>query len=161
AVLMSTFTYVIYQNNARLDWAKPDWREAWRERTKAWGGYPHNPGDHPEFGWSTYNYHTDGTGICFASWLRPMLNVRIGYITYPHPELRGSGLRHYPADHHLLSWLEAKGFAFDVITDWELHTEGIDLLKHYPVVLTGSHPEYYTAEMLDALQTFRDRGGRL
>ena len=43
-----------------------------------------------------------------------MLNVRIGYITYPHEDLRASGLRHYPADHHLLSWLEAKGYEFDV-----------------------------------------------
>ena len=31
AVLMSTFTYVIYQNNARFEWlTDPDWRKAWR-----------------------------------------------------------------------------------------------------------------------------------
>ena len=161
AVLMSTFTYVIYQNNARFEWlTDPQWRAAWQERTRAWGGYPHYPGDHPEFGWSTYNYHTDRTGICFASWQRPMLNVRIGYITYPHEDLRASGLRHYPADHHLLSWLEAKGYAFDVITDWELHSDGLAALKDYAVVLTGSHPEYHTREMLDALQAYRDGGGR-
>jgi N,N-dimethylformamidase len=89
-----------------------------------------------------------------------MLNVRIGYITYPHEDLRASGLRHYPADHHLLSWLEAKGYAFDVITDWELHSDGLAALKDYAVVLTGSHPEYHTREMLDALQAYRDGGGR-
>lgn len=161
AVLMSTFTYVIYQNNARIEWlTDPQWRETWRAHAKAWGGYPHNPGDHPEFGWSTYNYHTDRTGICFASWQRPMLNVRIGYISYPHEDLRASGLRHYPADHHLLSWLEAKGYAFDVITDWELHSDGVEALKDYAVVLTGSHPEYHTREMLDALLAYRDGGGR-
>ena len=161
AVLMSTFTWVIYQNNARLEWlADPQWRETWRAHTKTWGGYPHYPGDHPEFGWSTYNYHTDRTGICFASWQRPMLNVRVGYITYPHEKERASGLRHYPADHHLLSWLEAKGYEFDVITDWELHTDGLDALKDYTVVLTGTHPEYHTREMLDALQGYRDGGGR-
>jgi N,N-dimethylformamidase len=161
AVLMSTFTYVVYQNNARIDWVDPAWREAWHGLTRTWGGYPNNPGDHPEYGWSTYNYHSDRTGICFASWQRPMLNVRIGYLTYAHPHLRGSGLRHYPADHHLLSWLEAKGYDFDVITDWELHTEGHALLRHYPVLLTGSHPEYHTTEMLDALERYRDGGGRL
>ena len=161
-VLMSTFTYVIYQNNARVEWlTDPQWREDWRAHTKEWNGYPHYPGDHPEFGWSTYNYHTDRTGICFASWHRPMLNVRIGYITYPHEDLRASGLRHYPADHHLLSWLEAKGYDFDVITDWELHHDGYAALKDYAVVLTGTHPEYHTRQTLDALQAYRDGGGRL
>jgi N,N-dimethylformamidase len=138
----------------------PEWRKAWRARTEAWNGYPHYPGDHAEFGWSTYNYHTDRTGICFASWQRPMLNVRIGYITYPHEELRASGLRHYPADHHLLSWLEAKGYEFDVLTDWELHHDGHSALKDYAVVLTGTHPEYHTRQTLDALQAYRDGGGR-
>ena len=69
-----------------------------------------------------------------------MLNVRIGYITYPHEELRASGLRHYPADHHLLSWLEAKGYEFDVLTDWELHHDGHRALKDYAVVLTERTP---------------------
>ena len=161
AVLMSTFTYVIYQNNARAEWlADPAWRQAWRDRSQAWKGYPHYPAEHPEYGWSTYNYHTDGTGICFASWCRPMLNVRIGYITYPHEELRASGLRHYPADHHLLSWLEAKGYEFDVLTDWELHHDGRRALQDYAVVLTGTHPEYHTRETLDALEAYRDGGGR-
>jgi N,N-dimethylformamidase len=161
SVLMSTFTFVIYQNNARVEWqTDPAWRLDWQICTKAWNGYPHYPGDHPEYGWSTYNYHTDGTGICFASWRRPMLNVRIGYITYPHAELRASGLRHYPADHHLLSWLEAKGYEYDVLTDWELHHDGHSALKDYAVVITGTHPEYHTREMLDALQAYRDGGGR-
>ena len=161
AVLMSTFTYVIYQNNARLEWlTDPGWRQAWQALSKAWNAYPHYPGDHPEFGWSTYNYHSDRTGICFASWSRPMLNMRIGYITYPHEDLRASGLRHYPADHHLLSWLEAKGYEFDVLSDWELHHDGLAALHDYAVVLTGTHPEYHTRAMLDALQAYRDGGGR-
>ncbi|MCL4764647.1 MAG: N,N-dimethylformamidase [Hyphomicrobiaceae bacterium] len=160
-VLVSTFTYVVYGNHARPEWlTDPAWRTAWEEQTKAWGGYPHNPGQHREYGLSTYNFHTDGSGICFASWHRPMLNVRSGYITYPDPEIRGSGLRHYPADSHLIAWLEAKGLSYDLITDWELHHEGYELLKPYRVVMTGSHPEYHTREMLDALETYRDNGGR-
>jgi N,N-dimethylformamidase len=161
AVLMSTFTYVVYHNNARFEWlTDPAWREVWHARAAAWQAYPHNPGDHPEYGWSTYNYHSDGTGICFASWQRPMLTVRVGFVTYPHEEIRGSGLRHYPADHHLLWWLERQGYDFDLITDWELHHEGHALLARYPVVLTGTHPEYHTREMLDALTAYRDGGGR-
>jgi N,N-dimethylformamidase len=163
ALLASTFTYTVYHNHTRPEWTTdPAWVKAWKDQAAAWpGAYPHNPGDHREYGLSTYNFHTDGSGIHFASWHRPMLNVRIGYITYPHPKIRGSGLRHFPADSHLTAWLEKKGFEYDLITDWELHHEGAELLKRYGVVMTGSHPEYHTERMLDALEAYRDGGGRL
>ena len=162
AVLVSTFTYTIYGNHVRPDWIRePQWREDWKAQSAAWDAYPHNPGDHTEYGLSTYNYHTDGSGVSIASWHRPMLNVRIGYITYPHPDLRGSGMRHFPADTHLTAWLEAKGYDYDIVTDQELHDEGVELLERYPVVTTGSHPEYHTRETLDALEAYRDGGGRL
>ncbi len=161
AVLVSTFTYTVYGNHARPEWTtNPAWKDAWIKQAKEWNAYPHNPGDHREYGLSTYNFHTDGSGIAMASWARPMLNLRIGYITYPYPDIRGSGLRHYPADSHLLAWLEHNGIAYDLITDWELHHEGAELLKPYTCVTTGSHPEYHTTEMLDALEAYRDGGGR-
>ena len=162
AVLVSTFTYTIYGNHVRPDWIRdPRWRADWKAQAAEWDAYPHNPGDHTEYGLSTYNFHTDGSGISIASWHRPMLNVRIGYITYPHPELRGSGMRHFPADTHLTAWLEAKGYDYDIVTDLELHDEGVEVLKNYRVVTTGSHPEYHTRETLDALEAYRDGGGRL
>ncbi len=161
AVLASTFTYTVYANHARPEWDRdPEWRAAWCEQTADWGGYPHNPGDHRDYGLSTYNTHTDGSGISIASWQRPMLNVRLGYLTYPYEAIRASGLRHFPADSHLNAWLEAGGYGYDIVTDWELHHEGVDLLKPYRVVLTGSHPEYHTREMIDALEAYRDSGGR-
>ena len=161
AVLASTFTYTIYANHARPEWdLDPEWRAAWCQQTTDWGGYAHNPGDHRDYGLSTYNYHSDGSGISIASWRRPMLNVRLGYLTYPYEAIRASGLRHFPADSHLNAWLENKGHDYDIITDWELHHEGVDLLKQYRVVLTGSHPEYHTREMIDALEAYRDAGGR-
>jgi N,N-dimethylformamidase len=160
-VLMSTYTYTVYHNNARPEWANPAWVKMWNDQAAAWGGYPYNPGDHREYGLSTYNFHTDGSGICHASWLRPMLTMRCGYITYPDDKIRGSGLRHFPADTHLIAWLEAKGYGYDVITDEDLDYEGIDLVKPYRTVITGTHPEYHTGAMLDALQAYRDGGGRL
>ena len=161
AVLVSTFTYTVYGNHARPEWFNDDkWKAAWIAQAEEWNAYPHNPGDHLDLGLSTYNFHTDGSGIAYASWHRPMFNVRSGYITYPYDDIRGSGLRHYPADSHLTAWLEAKGQDYDIITDWELHHEGYELLKNYQVVTTGSHPEYHTREMLDALTQYRDRGGR-
>ncbi len=161
AVLASTFTYTIYGNHARPEWERSrDWQEAWLDQARAWGCYAHNPGAHREYGLSTYNFHSDGSGISIASWHRPMLNVRVGYLTYPYPDVRGSGLRHFPADSHLVAWLESRGLAYDVITDQELHDEGYEAIKDYRVVTTGTHPEYHTRETLDALQTYRDRGGR-
>jgi N,N-dimethylformamidase len=160
-LLMSTYTYTVYHNHARPEARTKWWRELWNAQAKEWSGaYPANAYDHPEYGHSTYNFHTDGSGICHASWLRPMLTMRSGYITYPDEKIRGSGLRHFPADTHLVAWLEAKGYAYDVITDEELDREGVDLLKNYRVVMTGSHPEYHTPAMIDALEAYRDGGGR-
>lgn len=162
AVLVSTFTYTVYANHSRPEFRQSErWRKDWLEQAAEWNAYPHNPGDHPEYALSTYNDHVDGAGISISAWHRPMLNLRIGYITYPFPDIRASGLRHYPADTHLYTWLEDQGYDFDIITDFELHHEGLDLLKDYTVVMSGSHPEYHTREMLDALEAYRDAGGRL
>ena len=162
AVIVSTFTYTIYANQTRPEWSRdPQWKADWKTQAAGWTAYPHNPGDHPQYGLSTYNNHTDGSGISIASWHRPMLTVRIGFITYPYPEIRGSGLRHFAADTHLTAWLEAKGYDYDILTDQELHDEGVEVLKGYRVVTTGTHPEYHTRETLDALQAYRDGGGRL
>ena len=151
-VLVSTFTYAVYGNHARSDF-----HDDWRKRIQDWNAYPHNPVDYRQYGLSTYNHHSDGSGICFASHRRPLLNLRPGYLTFG--EGVGSGLRHFQADSHLYAWLEAKGFDYDLITDQELHEEGIACLRDYPVVCTGSHPEYHTPQTLDALTAYRDQGG--
>ncbi len=154
AFLAPTFTYQAYANHARgnLD-------AAFRRRIAAWGASPYNPDDYPIYGASTYNRHPDGSGVAVSSRLRPMLTMRPGFLTFDDP--RGSGLRHYPADTHLLAWLEAMGLPFDVLTDEDLDEEGAALLAPYKVVLTGSHPEYHTLGTLDALQSYVDHGGRL
>lgn len=154
AFLASTFTYQAYANHAR-----GNFNAAFRARAAAWGASPHNPDDFPVYGRSTYNRHADGSGIAFSSRLRPILTMRPGYLTFDDP--RGSGLRHYPADTHLLAWLDAKGFSFDVLTDEDLDEEGPDLLRPYRTVLTGSHPEYHTPGTLDALGAYTGGGGRL
>ena len=161
-VLASTFTYLAYHNQKRREWVDDEWRNAWKSQSIEWlAATKHNPSDHPDYGASTYDVHTDGSGIHTASWSRPMLNMRVGYFSYPFPLLRGSGVRHFTADTHLTCWLESIGYAYDVITDWELHHEGAALLERYQVVLTATHSEYHTREMLDALEAYRDGGGRL
>jgi N,N-dimethylformamidase len=151
-VLVSTFTYTIYGNHAR-----PDYHAGWQDRIQDWGAYPHNPAEFSDYGLSTYNLHSDGSGICHASHKRPLFNLRPGYITFG--EASCSGLRHFQADSHLIAWLHAKGIDYDIITDDELHNDGVVSIKDYATVTTGSHPEYHTSQMLDALTSYRDGGG--
>lgn len=154
AFLASTFTYQAYANHAR---GNAD--AAYKARRAAWGAYPHNPDEYPDYGASTYNRHPDGAGHCLSSLRRPILTMRPGFLTFN--DARGSGLRHFPADSHLTDWLEATGHAFDVVTDHDLDREGAGLLQGYAAVLTGSHPEYHTPRTLDALQSYTGGAGRM
>ena len=153
-VLVSTFTYAIYGNHAR-----PDYDQAWQSRTRDWDAYPHNPAEYPHYGLSTYNYHADGSGICHASHRRPLFNLRPGFLTFGNTPC--SGLRHFQADSHLISWLHAKGIDYDLVTDRELHEDGVASIEGYKAVTTATHPEYHTQETLDALRDYRDGGGHL
>ena len=154
-VLIPTFTYIVYTNFARgnID-------DAYRRQAEDWGARPWAPDDHPEYGISTYNFHRDGSGVSMSSRLRPAINQRSGFCAYADPQ-GGSCLRHFPADTHLLAWLQATGHDYDVVTDEDLDAEGVDLLAPYQVVMTASHPEYHTPANLDALQAYTDGGGRL
>jgi N,N-dimethylformamidase beta subunit-like protein len=103
-----------------------------------------------------YDKHRDGVGCCYSSRLRPVVNMR------PHYHLPLVRSAHqFPADLHLVDWLDEKGFEVDVVTDEDLHAEGLELLARYRVVVTGSHPEYWTTPMLDALRAYLESGGRV
>jgi N,N-dimethylformamidase len=115
--------------------------------------------EHPEWGPSLYDVHSDGSGVCYSSRLRPILNFRPGYIS--SFGAKGSNLREFNADTHVVDWLEHQGIDYDVVTDDDLHTEGYRLLSQYSTVITGSHPEYFSAEMWDATKGYVDGGGRL
>ncbi|MFI4994741.1 MAG: N,N-dimethylformamidase beta subunit family domain-containing protein [Hyphomicrobiales bacterium] len=154
AYLASTFTYQAYANFAR---GNAD--AAYLARVAEWSAYPYNPDHYPLYGRSTYNVHEDGAGVFFSSRLRPILTMRPGFMIFNEP--RGSGTRHYVADSHLLAWLEDKGFAFDVVTDEDLDNDGAAALAPYRALITGSHPEYHTERMLDALTEYKCRGGRI
>ncbi|MFO1080953.1 MAG: DUF6605 domain-containing protein [Reyranellaceae bacterium] len=152
--LAGTFTYQVYGNFSRglFD-------AAFRQRAAEWKASANNPDDHRDYGLSTYNFHRDGSGVAYASHLRPLLTWRPNFLTFFDDA--GSGLRHLPADTHLTGWLDRLGVAYDVVTDHDLHEKGVELLASYKVVLTGTHPEYHTERTLDALQAYTEQGGRL
>ena len=109
----------------------------------------------PVYGRSTYDHWIDGAGVCFASWKRPILNIR--------PRWRSSAIGtvwQFPRDLSLIGWLEHHGYQYDVATDHDLAADR-DLLKGYQVVLTGSHPEYWSEQGLDDLEDYVASGGRL
>jgi N,N-dimethylformamidase len=151
AYLIPTFTYLAYANEhmpaeplSLFPFVTPDAHRA---------EYQYIAANHLH---SLYDSHGDDSGVCYASWRRPLVNLRPKAIfrIYGAPERLG-------ADLYLTHWLEQKGIAFDTIADENLHAEGEALLAPYRVVVTGTHPEYWTRPMLDALGRYLDAGGRL
>jgi N,N-dimethylformamidase len=106
--------------------------------------------EHPELGLSLYDRHSDGSGVAYSSRHRPVQNVR--------PTGRHWN---FNLDLFIIDWLEKLGGDYDVITEEDLHYEGVGLLTPYRVVITGSHPEYDSADMLDSFEAYLRRGGRL
>jgi N,N-dimethylformamidase len=107
---------------------------------------------------SLYDRHSDGCGAVYSSRLRPTLTIRP---RYNKESLRFQSPHQFNEDLCLVDWLETKGVEFDVITDEDLHHIGLALLEPYACLLTGSHPEYTTEPMLDALEAYLLGGGRL
>ncbi len=115
--------------------------------------------EHREYGLACYDSHSDGSGVCYSSRHRPILNMRPKYASWLGGA--GSGLWQFNADTQLIDWLEEQGQHYDVITDEDLHAEGADLLRPYRAILTGTHPEYHSTVMWDAMRSYLDEGGRL
>ena len=152
--LVPTFTYLAYTND-RMDAGQSFFA------SQPAGKFTPDPLDlylarRPEFAMSLYDRHSDGSGCCYSSSLRPLVNMRPKHLHI----LTKSG-RNLGADLYLIDWLDHKGYAYDVAADGDLHDEGLDLLKGYKVIVTGTHPEYWTAQMLAALEDYLAQGGRL
>ena len=110
----------------------------------------------PEFGRSCYDTHSDGTPVRYSSRRRPIINFRPGFPNW----LTGS-YRHFPQDMYIVEWMERTGMPFHVATDEDLHREGAALLDKYKVIVTSSHPEYWTRDGHDCLDRYLKSGGRL
>lgn len=154
AVLFSTFTYLAYANEQGTHNEYASHYSTPRENPDA---------DARELAYlqannllSLYDYHADGSGVAYSSLLRPILNLR------PKARMRHIDAPHgFAADLYLTDWLDHEGIRYDVIADENIHTDGQSLLDGYKVVVTGSHPEYWTGQMLDALEGYLANGGRL
>jgi N,N-dimethylformamidase len=142
-------TYASY-GNSRFWWENPV-QEMVQDRLVEIGPEEQYLIAHPELAASSYDCHLDGTDVCYASRRRPNLNMRPGHV-------RSEG---YTSDLYLVAWLDRLGIGYDVATDEDVHVAGRELLDAYPVVLTGTHPEYMSARMFDAVGGWVTDGGRL
>lgn len=105
----------------------------------AWGGHsaytPSNI-DHPRV----------------LSWMRPAQNLAV------RPE--GRVRAELYSDLLLLRWMTAQGIRYDVYTDPDLDANP-GLLASYQALVLGSHAEYWTQGMRDALVAYENGGGRV
>ena len=154
AFLLPTFTYLAY-GNEHLSYEAPI-AQAITAHTPVIVAEDLEYKKLEEFGLSTYDHHTDGAGCCYSSWKRPIITLRPRYrlpaMNFPWA---------LPADLSLIWWLEHAGYDYDIITDHDLHAEGLDCLKPYTCVMNGTHPEYYSEEMMDATEAYLGMGGRV
>ncbi len=111
--------------------------------------------EHPELGLSMYELHRDGSGVAFSSRRRPILNMR------PRHRFSFMGTWQFPSDLYLVDWLESRGTPYDILIDEDLHREGVEALRPYRAVITGSHPEYASEHMLDAYESYVTGGGHV
>ena len=163
ALLLPTFSYLAYGNEHMMSGAMRELHLEIGALGSAASIYPSTPQEKyivENRLNSLYDRHTDGSGVCYSSRLRPLVNMR------PKVEEAalnsGDGSPHqFNADLHLVDWLHECGYEFDVLTDEDLHRDGADLLDPYGVVLTGSHHEYWSIEMIRAAQAYLVEGGRL
>ena len=145
AMLMPTATYMAYANH-RMLFEGADFIPT-KTRLRPEHAYIR---DHPELGRSHYEKHPDSSGVMFSSRRRPVLNLRPG----------ADGWNFTP-DTDINAFLEHLEIGHDIVTDEDLHVEGVEAIAPYRVLVTGSHPEYWSTAMLDALADWQRNGGRL
>ncbi len=155
-LLVPTFSYQVYGCCVR-----PGRGAEIAERAVAWGSLTETPDMNPQFGLSCYNHHTDGSGVSLVTQFRPMLDTRPRQFSLMDPAEGGSGTARWVADNYVDMWLTATGAAHDVITDHDLHEEGVAALAPYRVVIAAQHPEYHSDRMMQAFEDFLGQGGRL
>ena len=155
-LLVPTFTYQVYGCFVR-----PGRGAEISERARSWGALTETPDMNRQFGLSTYNHHRDGSGVAIASMHRPMLDTRPRQISLMDPSPGGSGTGRICADSYIVDWLDRIGVDCDVVTDHDLHAEGVAALAPYRVVIATQHPEYHSERMMQALEDFLGGGGRL
>lgn len=156
ALVFPTYSYQVYSCFVR-----PGRGAEIAARAKAWGALLETPDMNRQFGLSTYNHHSDGSGVSITSMLRPQLDTRPRQISLMDPNAEGSGTGRIGCDSYILEWLDRIGIGCDVLTDHDIHEEGAAALAPYRSVIFAQHPEYHSWKMFDSIEAWLGTGGRL
>jgi N,N-dimethylformamidase len=152
-LVLSTNSYLAYGNDhVGVDSPRT---QVWHQMVPTLGAWERFRDTHRELGLSLYEVHSDGTGVMHSSWRRPLLTLRPTVYDGNGPVWQFTG------DMQIVDWLDRTGRAVDVVSDRDVHDGGAELLAGYACVMTGTHPEYPTEEMLDAYEGYVSGGGRL
>ncbi len=138
--------------------------------TYTWQAYANlgrDPAPYP--GLSHYAVHGDGSPVYITTRLKP------APATGPRARVEVDGVDSFissdeatstaDASHLLMAdlyanwWLERTGVEFGAVTDEDLHHGGAATLAGCRALVLSAHPEYWTANMLQALSDFLGRGG--
>jgi len=154
AVVLPTYTYLAYANErVAIDMAMA---ENLSNRPGVVSQYYLDFNEVERFGLSVYDGYRDGSVACYTSSRRPIRNLR--------PRERwahGDSTWCLSADLSLIWWLTSQNIGFDVLTDSEVHFDGKGALHPYDLVITGSHPEYTSTDMLDTYERYAIEGGNI
>lgn len=117
-------------------------------------GLPNSEGDPPAF--SYYRGHVAGKGTYQVGSLLPWPAAG--------PYLRYGDATDYShlarADRFAQTWLEREGYAYEMISDLDLHRNPGQLRRHRVLVING-HSEYWSIEMYRGLKEYLAAGGRV
>ncbi|NLI93527.1 MAG: hypothetical protein GX434_15475 [Peptococcaceae bacterium] len=75
---------------------------------------------------------------------------------YADPTLGSSHLA--GAELHVLSWMEANGYPYKLISDSDFHKDS-HILDPFKILIINTHNEYWTENMYNSLEKFLNRGG--
>jgi N,N-dimethylformamidase len=104
---------------------------------------------------SLYHPHADGSPTYYVSRRRP---------TRTHTPVAGfeqRGAHKITSNLYLIDWLEQQGLDHEVIADDDLDERGVEALGDCRCLLLGSHPEYWSPTMVDAVTEYVRDGGRI
>lgn len=114
------------------------------------------PNSHPEApAYNSYTPHRKGQPAYYAGLRMPWPNAAPD--AYYAPE--GSGFSHgVRLERHLHAWLDRQGYAYDVVSDLDVHRDP-GLLGRYRCVVLNGHSEYWSAPAYEGFDAYLRAGG--